>query len=239
MLIRLQNSAAAMTAMMRQQERTANNLANAGTVGYKRDQTFVEALNERLDAELAPRSDQQPTQYADLGAGAMEETGNPLDVALGTDGFFVTTDEATGAERFTRAGRFTRDLDGFLRDPMGALVQGEAGPIQLPPQGTVGIQKDGAVQVDGQLIDRLRVVRFANPLALQRLDGAAFAAGGQAPDEVEVPVVLQGFVEGSNADPVREMTDMIQQFRFFEAQQKLLQSQDQILGAVTRDLGKF
>lgn len=239
MLLRLQNSFASMTEQIRQQERTANNLANAGTVGYKRDRMFTEVLNEYLDAEEAPRSVRSSVQGADLTMGPLEQTGNPLDVALGDEGFFVTTDEATGAERYTRAGRFTLDAEGLLRTPDGLTVQGDGGPIEIPAGSHVEIRRSGEIFADGQLVDRLRVVRFENPLALQRIDGAAFVAPGQAPEDVEAPVVLQGTVEGSNADPIREMTQMITHHRLFESQQKLLQSQDGVLSAVTRDLGKF
>ena len=69
MLLRLQNSVASMTAMTREQERTANNLANANTVGYKRDRTFTETLEEYTDHQGAPRS------------GCLERHGDPLDVA--------------------------------------------------------------------------------------------------------------------------------------------------------------
>ncbi len=241
MLLRLQNAYASMTEMMRRQEQSANNLANAGTVGYKRDRTFTEALNERLDEEFAPRSERAATQWAELAPGSLESTGNPLDVALGGDGFFALLDEASGASRYTRAGRFTLDSDGMLRDPMGFAVEGENGPIQIPPgSGDIKISKNGDIQAGQQLVGRLRIVRFENPLQLSRLDGAAFDAGNMEPLNVDSsPVVRQGFVETSNVDPVREMTDMIAHFRLFESQQKSLQATDQVLGNITRDLGKF
>lgn len=239
MLLRLQNSFVSMTEQVRQQEQTATNLANANTVGYKRDRMFTEVLNEFLDAEAAPQSERASAQWADLAAGPLEETGSPLDVALGGDGFFVVTDDATGAERYTRAGRFTLDSDGVVRTPAGLAVEGDAGPLKIPAGSEVEVLRSGEVRADGQPVGRLRVVNFANPLALQRVDGAAFLAPGQAPEEVDAPVVLQGVVEGSNADPVREMTQMITNHRLFESQQKLLQSQDNVLGQVTRDLGKF
>ena len=89
------------------------------------------------------------------------------------------------------------------------------------------------------MVGTLRVVIFENPGQLQRLSGAAFDAGGIEPETAENPVVRQGFVEASNVDAVREMADMITFYRQFESQQKMMQTTDQILGAVTRDLGKF
>lgn len=240
MLIRLRNSYASMTQMVREQERTANNLANAGTLGYKRDRTFTEAFNERLDAEAAPRSDRFTQQWADLEQGAVEATGNPLDVALSGSGFFVVRNEATGAERYTRAGRFLLGDDGTLRTPDGLAVEGEGGPLQLPPDaGPIEISKNGEIRAGGATAGRLRVVDFENPMQLERLDGSMFAAGGAEPTNAEEATVMQGYIETSNVGPINEMTDMITQFRLFESQQKALRTTDQVLGSITRDLAKF
>lgn len=240
MLLRLRNSYASMSTMVRQQERIANNLANANTVGYKRARTFTEALNERLDAEQAPQSDRNVRQWSTLDQGALEKTGNPLDVAIDGDGFFVVLDPETDVPRYTRAGRFSLDADGFVRDPSGRFVEGQAGPLQLPPNTTrIEIHKSGEIVADGQPAGQLRLVHFADPLQLRPLDGVTFDAAGQEPEDVPNPSLLQGHVEQSNVDPIHEMTEMIEHFRLFETQQKLLQTNDQVLGQITRDLGKF
>ena len=240
MLLRLRNAVASMHESNVHQERTANNLANVNTVGYKRDRLFTTALNERLNNELVPESDRLVEQGADLAAGSLEQTGNPLDVALRGDGFFEALDENTGALRYTRAGRFTTDADGTLRLPDGQAVQGAEGNIVLPPGGgPVEIGQDGSIRQNGQAVGRLRVVTFADPSALQRLDGSAFAAGGAPPEDVAAPDVLQGFIETSNVNAVREMTDMIEQFRRFESQQKSIQTLNDLLGQLVRDTGRF
>ena len=77
MLLRLRNAAASMTEMIRQQERTANNLANADTVGYRRDRTFTEVISNLEDAERNPTSQRTVTQWADAQAGSLEATGQP------------------------------------------------------------------------------------------------------------------------------------------------------------------
>ncbi|RMF53760.1 MAG: flagellar hook basal-body protein, partial [Bacteroidetes bacterium] len=102
MLLRLRNSVDAMTRMVRQQERIANNLANANTVGFKRDRSFTEILNQELNAEGAPQSVKRTVQWADFTPGSLEQTGNPLDVALHGEGFFVLTDATTETPRYTR-----------------------------------------------------------------------------------------------------------------------------------------
>lgn len=229
-----------MTSTIREQERIANNLANANTVGYKRHRTFTETLDEFVDIEGGPQSARSSGEWAALDQGAMETTGNPLDVAIRGEGFFVLNDDATGEARYSRAGRFALDADGLLRDPAGHTVQGDGGPIQLPPTSeSIKIAKDGTIEADGQPIGRLRIVGFEAPEELQRLDGAAFDAAGMEPVNLDPPSVVQGHLEGSNINPISEMTDMITHFRHFETQQKLLQTSDQILGHITRELGKF
>ena len=229
-----------MNALVRQQERVANNLANANTVGYKRDRAFTEALDEHLDEQGAPRSERQTLHQASLEQGTLEQTGNPLDVALGSDGFFVLLDEATGNERYTRAGRLTVGEDGTLRTLQGQPILGTDGPIKVPAQGGVlEISQGGEIRYNEQSIGTLRVVTFDDPAQLQRLDGAAFAAPGNPPQAAPHPIIKQGFVEGSNVNPIKEMTEMITHFRTFEAQQKMIQTTDQILGRVTQELGKF
>ena len=229
-----------MRHMIQEQERVANNLANTNTVGYKRDRTFTEALDEYIDAEGAPQSDRRSAQWADAAQGPLESTGNPLDVAISGEGFFAFTDEEVGTTVYARAGRLSLDAEGTLRDLTGRAIEGDGGPIQLPPSGgAISISRIGEITVDGQAVGTLSVVTFENPMQLRRLDGAAFDAAGMEPLPAEAPVVMQGYVEASNVDAVREMADMIAYYRQFESQQKMLRATDQILGAVTRDLGKF
>lgn len=230
-----------MRTMIQEQERVANNLANVNTVGYKRDRTFTEALDEYLDEEGAPRSDRRTEQWADFEQGALEATDNPLDVALNGEGFFAFSDDDTGAMVYARAGRLTLDAEGTLRDLAGRAIEGLDGPLQVPLTGggPISINRLGEVQVGNQSIGTLKVVTFENPNLLQRLDGAAFDAGAMEPETHEAPVVMQGYVESSNVDPLREMTDMITYYRQFETQQKMFQATDQTLGAATRDLGSF
>jgi len=229
-----------MTSMIREQERIANNLANANTIGFKHDRTFTTALEEYLDVEGGPQSVRTTEQIASLEQGAFESTGNPFDVAIEKDGFFVLSDATGGGDRYTRAGRFSPDAEGMLRDHHGHVVQGEHGPIHIPRDAEeIDIQADGTIHAEGRQVGRLRIVRFDDPGALERLDGAAFAAPGMQPIGVDDASVKQGFLETSNVNPLSEMSEMITHFRFFESQQKMLQTHDQILSHIARELGKF
>lgn len=239
MLARFENAAAAMSEMRRYQEQVANNLANADTTGYKKDRLFTEALNERLTKDGSPRTDRHLQQRNDLTGGSLEETGNPLDVALGEEGFFVTQPRGGGAERYTRAGHFVVGSQGTLRTPEGREVMGEGGPIQIPVEegGKVNISESGRITVGDEEIGSLRVATFENPEQLERAEGASFVAEDVQPQPVENPVVLQGKVETSNVDPVTELTNMIEIQRQFEAQQKTIRTTDGVLGRATQSLG--
>jgi flagellar basal-body rod protein FlgF len=226
-----------MAGMTRRQERTANNLANVDTAGFRRERTFANVLGQALDAEGAPRSVRRTGGWADLAPGALEPTGNPLDLALEGEGFFVVAG-ADGAERYTRAGRFGLDTEGTLRTADGDAVLGADGPIAVPPGAALTVSAAGELAVDGRPVGTLRVVTFADPAALERAGDTTFRAAAP-PTALDAPAVRQGFVEGSNVDAVREMSDMIAHFRLYEAQQKVVQSTDALLGEVTRDLGRF
>ncbi len=241
MLLRLQNAAAAMNTLQHNQDRIANNLANANTTGYKRDRFFTEALDERMDAERAPRSDRRMQQTGDMSSGSMKQTENPLDVALGGDGFFEVQPEGGDAKHYTRAGHFAVGPDGTLRTPDGRQVMGEGGAIQIPvdEQGDINVATDGTITAGDQEIGRLKVVKVDNPAQMERREGASFVAQGAAPEPMEDPAVLQGMVETSNVSPVEEMTDMIQTSRQYEAHQRSLQAANETLSRATKDLGQL
>lgn len=225
---------------MRHLERIANNLANANTVGYRQDRMFTEVLNEEIDAEGAPSSDRLMQQFTDHRMGSLDATGNPLDVAIDGEGFFVLNNQETGDTQYTRAGRFMMGEDGTLRTPQGHIVEGTAGSIDfLPEGGTIDIRRNGDVVQDGQLLGTLRVVRFEDSSQLERLDDSSFLAGEQFAEDLEDPSVLQGQVEMSNVNALVAMTELIENSRLFETQQKAMRTVDLYLQRVTRELARF
>lgn len=239
MLLRLRNAAASMGELAQRQDRVANNLANAGTTGYLRDKPFAAALRERIDAEGAPQSTRVAGQLADTAKGAFLETGNALDLALDGDAFFAVQG-ADGQTRYTRAGAFLLDAEGTVRSPQGhTLLRDDGAPLTLPPSGgEIAVTAAGEVRLDGAPVGTIATVTVETPEALVRLDGATFDAAGLAvrPGEARVK---QGFLETSNVDAVGEMVRLIEHVRLFESQQKSLSTQDEVLGAVVRDLGSF
>ena len=239
MLLRLRNATASMAEQVQRQDRVASNLANANTVGYRRDRMFATALRERIDAEGAPQSTRVAGQFASLEPGALTETGNALDLALDGPGFFAVQD-ADGRTRYTRAGEFVLAADGAVRSPQGwTLLRADGTPLTVPPSGgEIAVSTAGEVTVGGVAVGRIQPVEVADPSALVRLDGATFDAAGLDARPAQT-AVRQGFLEGSNVNPIDEMADLIAHVRLFESQQKALRTTDDALGAVTRDLGSF
>jgi flagellar basal-body rod protein FlgG len=234
-------AASGMLPQLKRQEIITNNLANAGTAGYKRDRLFVQQL-DRAQAGAAPtEADWQVPNLLgvqiDFSAGPMDRTGNPLDLALAGDGFFVIS--TPDGERFTRNGHFTLTNEGVLTTADGNAVMGEGGEIRLPA-GTTNIGPDGTISVDGQTVGKLRIARFADPSALVRAGSSLFAVGtpGVAPEDMDNAAVRQGMLERSNVSTIEEMVSMITTFRFYEADQRAVQMQDGALGRVVNELGR-
>jgi len=240
----------------------ANNLANVNTAGFKRTllqvqaQPQVELYRFQTDPGQAPanRLAGVPTQQsigtlgtgaqvydtpAVLEQGAIAATGNDLDVALSGPGFFAVRSGA-GTVSYTRDGEFERDQNGFLTAQNGDRVLGAGGqPIVLPNQGAVQIARDGSVSVNGQTIDRIGVVEFTNPTALRPEGSSRFVDTGAAGARVATnTTALQGSIEKSNADIVGSMVDLITNERWFDANQKSIQTQDAAVAQAIQTVGR-
>ena len=232
----------------RQMDAVANNLANVDTVGYKEDQPAFKSILARsmgvaqesneetfvANEHIAPYSG-VGTSYvsvADMGkdfsSGRLTPTGNDLDFALATDKGFFSVQTPQG-ERFTRAGTFRLSRDNQLVTVDGYPVNGKEGPLVL--QGDkVQVSEDGSIQVDGKPQGGLRIVTFPYPERLEKLGSGLFApvdAANNARTMEDVQLV-QGFVESSNVNPVREMTKMIEANRAYTQMQKAMTIADEM-----------
>lgn len=194
------------TALFRDIAVTANNVANAATTGYQAEQTLfsdylVDDGNRRKMAFT-----QDIATYHDFRQGAMQVTGNSLDVAIQGSGFFTV--ETPAGERYTRAGSFQQDGQGFLITSEGYPVLDQGGQrIQFQPEDRdIRIGENGSMVIDGEERAVLGVVEFANPQLLQRMSGTMYEAiPGQAPQEAVESRVLYGTLEKSNVSPVTEL----------------------------------
>jgi flagellar basal-body rod protein FlgF len=173
----------------------------------------------------------------DRSSGGLEQTGNPLDVALQGDGYFVV--QAPGGERYTRAGSFVIDGEGTLRTHSGNEVVGDGGPLSIP-QGTkiIRIAPDGSIQADGQEIGKFKLVQFSSTEGLTKEGLTLIAAGtGSAQVEAVNVSVEQGYLEGANVNAITSMNELITVNRTFDALQKVIDSFKQIDERTVRDLG--
>jgi flagellar basal-body rod protein FlgF len=234
------------------QERTlgvvANNVANTNTTGYKGDKTiFAEVMNKVKSAlPVAPslRYGTVAQLSMDKEAGSLRQTGRPLDVALQGDGYF-TLDTANG-ERYTRAGAFMLDRDGVLRTPGGlAVLQDTGSPsrptdkIIVPPTAReLSISPDGSLSADGQVIGKLRLVRFEGTDPVLREGLTLFAAqNGATPLPIDPTTsVEQGFLESANVNAVTGMNELITVHRSFEALQKVIETFRELDDRTARDV---
>ena len=211
--------------LVRSLDLAANNIANASTPGYKAEGAVFAEHVARADAGPSLSMGHLAGHATDFSAGGLEETGGAFDLALGGEGFFKLA--GADGERLTRAGRFRLDADGLIVDPAGrALVDGGGSPIGLPPEVTVA--RDGTISVDGEAYADVGVFR---PEGEPRRLGANHWVA-ERDEAIEAPVVLQGFVERSNVDPVSAFASLIATQRHFEAGQTLLQNEHDRLAAL-------
>jgi flagellar basal-body rod protein FlgF len=219
----------------------ANNIANMNTTGFKADNAmFEEYLMPVARENRFSPPDQKVSFVNDRGAwhnlsgGALQQTGNPLDVAINGDGFLVV--QTAGGERYTRNGALQINGQGQLATSDGALVLGDNGPITFQQTDhDVAITADGRVTVvEGNNTStesqrgQLRLVRFASPQLLEKDGANNFAAGGAAATPDTTSKLMQGTIEKSNVNSVVEMTRMIDISRAYQQVATLLQAQSDL-----------
>ncbi len=218
-----------------QMEVISQNLANASSVGYKKDNiSFTDYLMPSNGSDDQP--DGRAMSYissvkTDFSSGDLIKTGNPLDVAIDGEGFI-----ALEGNRYTRRGDLKKDKNGYLTSFNGIKVLGNKGPINLP-DGKTEINDAGDIYVNGAQVDSIKITEFPAPEDLSKVgDGIFFSekAGIKAN-----AVVKQSYVEASNVDSIKEMVGMIETLREFESFQKAIQVFDEASSTVNNELGRF
>lgn len=203
----------------------ANNLANAGTTGFKKDRlSFGEVFQEHI--------------RTDLGQGNLRHTGNPLDIALKGNGFFKI--KTPHGIRYTRNGNFCLNAEGVLVTQNGDPVLGENGVIRMEGS-DITIDTQGEIKGDDVAADTLSVSVFARPERLQKEGSSYYVYKGQQggvakPEEV---FVRQGYLEESNVVVVEEMTKMIEALRIYESYQKIVQTFDETTYKAINEVGRL
>jgi flagellar basal-body rod protein FlgF len=227
--------------LQRRMDVAANNLANVATSGFKADAVVFEVLDE-----TGALAEEDPTEIRfvrdvgltrDMSQGPIAITGNPLDVALEGQGFFMV--EGPNGPLYTRDGAFTLTGEGRLVTTEGRAVLSSGGaPIVFDPQGespTIG--RDGAISVAGAEVGRIGVASFAAPSALLKVGDNLWSAQDQTPGEFE-GVVVQGALEGSNVRPVQELTRLIEISRAYQSAARIVSGADELRRAAIERLGR-
>ncbi len=214
-------------AQMHHLDVASQDLANVNTAGYKRQRlAFSEVLAKGLPPEDRPGGlVAVADQRTNLGQGEVHDTGNPFDLAVEGDGFFVI--KTARGERYTRNGGFTLKLDGTLITPQGDPVLGEGGPL-LMSGNKIDVAMDGTVRSEEGEIGRLKFVRFTDPRKVTKEGSNLFIAepGNIAP--VANPRVVQGSLEQSNVNPVDGMISLISINRQFETYEHAMRLMDSV-----------
>jgi flagellar basal-body rod protein FlgF len=214
------------TALRRQMDVIAHNIANANTTAYKEERVLFATYLQEVDGqEIAFVEDF--AVVVDPSEGPITSTGNPLDLAIRGDGHFQV--DTPDGVRFTRSGHFALDADGALVTVDGHAVLADDGfPIlTIPGDSEITVDADGVVSSENGEIGRLGLVTFDDTADLIKQGGGLYATEA-APLPATDASVVQGALEGSNVQPIVEMTRMISLLRSYQAAQSFTDRYDEL-----------
>ncbi|MGY6410066.1 MAG: flagellar hook-basal body complex protein [Alkalilacustris sp.] len=224
--------------LMADMQSVAHNMANLSTAGYRREGVLFAEYVRAMEGGAPSLSQAAATvRHTFTHAGALEATGGSFDVAIEGEGYFQV--QTPDGERLTRNGSFRPNMAGELVTPDGHLVLDDGGaPIFVPPDArSIGIAPDGTISADDLPLGQIGVVRPVDPLTLRREAGVLMRIDGPVEPVPEARVV-QGYLEGSNVDPMFEMARMIAVSRAYEMGQSFLDREDERIRAVVQTLGR-
>jgi len=216
--------------ILEQQATTSHNLANSTTTGFRAQIDQFRAVPVQ-GAILPTRAFVvDSTSGSDFRGGAIQHTGRELDVAVQGNGW-IAVQAADGTEAYTRNGSLKMDENGVLLTRDGLAVQGDGGPLSIPPGRNIAVAKDGTISLvpDGSAatgltsVGRMKLVNPAEADLVRGDDGLFRLKDGAAADADPNVTVISGALESSNVNVVDEMVNMISLARQFDMQMKLLQ----------------
>lgn len=247
------------TGMYNQQQRLdviSYNMANATTVGFKKEGATSKSFDDYLTIKIRDNSENWMQRkignlspgvkigevYTDYTQGSLRETSNDFDLGLDGNGFFtvnVTDSDGSVHESFTRAGSFHMTSDGYVVDAEGNHLQAEGGDLQIPVDaGTVVIDTDGSVYADREKIDRIIIKDFEDYNYFKKFRDTYYRPVDGAEEKPADAMVRQGFLEQSNVKVVNEMVDLIATTRAYEAAQKVVKTADNTMELAVSSVGK-
>jgi flagellar basal-body rod protein FlgF len=228
--------------LRREMDIIANNIANSDTTGFK-----VEMAMVRTDPADGARMLDGPRSLKfviddgvirDFSQGALRRTGGTFDLAIEGQGFFKV--ETAGGERFTRDGRFTLGADGRLTTQAGDAVLGAGGEIAVNPEdGEVAISADGVVSQNGEQIGKIDVFAFDDLSSLAKDgDNLLRNTSNVEPQVSTAASVRQGMLEGSNVNPIMQITRMIEVSRAYESMARTIEGSGELSRRSVERLGR-
>lgn len=216
------------------QAAVAHNLANVSTTGYRAEEHRLRAVQVQTHngapAALPTRAFAvDASTHTDFNEGALMHTGGSYDVAVRGKGWIALA-LPDGGEAYTRNGSFETSENGVLQTKSGIPVQGDGGPITIPPDTRVTIERDGTVSVVPQsgaqnTVNAVGRIKLANPPEaglLRGPDGLFRLAGGETAPQDDTVKIASGYLENSNVNPVEQMVAMISLARQFEMQMRVI-----------------
>ncbi|WP_102106663.1 flagellar hook-basal body complex protein [Oceaniglobus roseus] len=224
--------------LMREMQTVANNIANMATGGFRKEGVIFSEYIERLgrdDPSLSMSAARG--RFTDQSQGVLTQTGSTFDFAIEGPGFFLV--QTPNGQALTRTGNFTVSATGELVNQDGyRLLDGGGAPVFVPPDSAeVSLSSDGTLSAAGQPLAQIGLWDVSDPADLTHRDGVLFDISAP-PAPVADGVILQGFLEGSNVDPIGEMSRMIAVQRAYELGQSFLDTEDQRIRNVLTTLGR-
>lgn len=214
------------TGLMREMQMVANNIANAATTGYQAEGLVFSEFVRRTEGGPSLSMARGNTPVTSQAQGPLSPTGGSFDFAIEGEGYFLV--ETPQGERLTRAGVFSLSANGDLVTADGFRVLDAGGaPVFVPPDiREPGLAPDGTLSGNGRPLAQLGLFRALGDGALIRTGGNLY----EAPNGIEPIIegrILQGFLEGSNVEPMTEIARMIEVQRAYEMGQSFLDAENQ------------
>ena len=224
----------------RRMDVVTRNLANAQTVGYKREKvlfgTFLAkavAGSPRMKVQGDKVFNRVSGTFVDWKSGTQRPTGNANDLALNGDGFFVV--QTPRGPEYTRSGNFMVNDKRQLATLDGLPILGESGPLVIPP-GKLLVNGQGEVTVDGAPIDTLKMVNIKDLASSTRVGERYITKGPVVP--ALTTGVIQGSLEESNVNSIEEFVSLIDLSRQYEAAQKVVLAMDDATKQAVNEIGR-
>jgi flagellar basal-body rod protein FlgF len=234
--------------LRRELDIAANNIANADTTGFKVEQLLLgaEVGNRARNDAIRPGASFVLDNGVgrDFSQGSLEQTGRALDFAIEGEGVFFRIEDANsqgvGGEAYTRDGAFTISPEGVLVTKAGRPVLGDGGPITIDPaQGAITVGDDGTISQAGAVIGTIGLARFEDLGVLSKDgDGLYRNASNAAPIDAAGAQVRQGMLEGSNVNPLIEITNLIEISRAYERATKMVENVQELSRRSVERLGR-